>query len=53
MKGKGVNLPMPTLGSFTLPLKVELHNSSTSTCWRTQFSAPSKNDSTQFKAKDD
>ncbi len=53
VKGKGPNLPDPTLGSLPLPVKAQLVNSSNSICFEGEFDAPDviKNTPTQFKAK--
>jgi hypothetical protein len=53
VKGKGVNLVMPTLG-LTVPVTVQLliDDGMTTECWQTTFSAaPQVNTSAQFKAK--
>ncbi len=50
--GKGVNLPMPTLG-LTLPVTVQLliKDVSSTECWQTTFTVQKRNDSAQFSAK--
>jgi hypothetical protein len=50
-RGKGDNLPMPTL-SLTLPVTVQLVNDD-GTCWEATYSTARRNDATQFKAKAD
>jgi len=37
LKGKGVNLPRPTLGSLPLPVTAQLVNSSTDVCFEAQY----------------
>jgi len=53
MKGKGNNLPDPTLGSIPAPVTAQLVNSDTPVCWETVHSGSDiiKNESDQFKAK--
>jgi len=52
LKGKGVNLVMPTL-PLAQPVLVQLRNSD-GVCWETTFSAPAqKNDPTQYRDKND
>jgi hypothetical protein len=53
VKGKGVNLPMPALGTaLTSPITVQLHGGER--CWETVHSAPfARNDAGSFKDKDD
>ena len=54
VKGKGANLPMPTLGgALATPLTVQLINTSGG-CWGAVYSAPFlKNDGVTFKDKAD
>ena len=51
-KGKGANLPMPTLG-LGLPVTVQLliKDVSSTECWQTTFTVQKKNDPAQFSAK--
>jgi hypothetical protein len=51
-KGKGTNLPTPTLG-LTLPVTAQLliTSGSTTHCWQTTYTAASVNDVARFKAK--
>jgi hypothetical protein len=51
-RGKGANLPMPTLG-LTLPVTVQLlaKDVSSTECWQTTFTAAKTNDPAQFSAK--
>lgn len=52
VKGKGANLDMPTL-PLALPVLVQLRNSE-GVCWESTHSAPvGKNDSVQYKDKND
>jgi hypothetical protein len=53
VKGKGENLPDTPLGSFTLPITVQLINDETSLCFQGVYGVAEviKNDATQFKAK--
>ena len=53
VKGKGANLPDPTLGSLPLPVTVQLVNSGTNVCLQSTFVSGDikKNDAAQFKAK--
>ncbi len=48
-KGKGVNLPMPTL-PLTTTVTVQLKNDA-GVCWEAKYSVPTKNVADQFKAK--
>jgi cysteine-rich repeat protein len=50
LKGHGVNLDMPPL-PLTPPVRVQL-KSTAGVCWEAKYSLPTKNDPTQFKAKD-
>jgi len=50
-KGKGVNVDMPPL-PLVVPVRVQLKNTA-GVCWETEFSMPSKNESTQLKAMSD
>jgi hypothetical protein len=51
-KGKGANLPTPTLG-LTLPVTVQLviANGPTTECWQTTYTAMTVDNSEVFKAK--
>lgn len=49
--GKGAKLDMPALPIAALPVTVQLKSSS-GVCWEAVYSASSKNDAVQFKAKD-
>ena len=51
VKGKGDNLPMPTL-PLTLPVRVQLKSQS-GVCWEASYSTSTKNQSDQFRAKAD
>jgi len=48
-RGGGVLLGRPAL-PFTLPVRVQLRNSDTATCWESNFSSASRNDAQIFKA---
>lgn len=51
VKGKGVNLPMPSLTALTSPLTVQMRRSGGAPCWGSVFSFPpvKKNDGVTFK----
>ncbi len=51
LKGKGSNLPDPTLGSLPFPVTTQLVNRETGVCMEGVFSSAIKNDASQFKAK--
>jgi hypothetical protein len=51
LTGKGTNLQTPSL-PLQLPVTAQLH-SSDGQCWGADFSVPTKNLATQFKAKSD
>jgi len=53
VKGKGANLPDPTLGSLPAPIVVQLVNSVTPICWESTFNSGAviDNDAATFKAK--
>ena len=51
VKGKGLNLPDPTLGDLPLPVTAQLVNHETGICLEGVFDAAIKNDPSQFKAK--
>jgi len=51
-KGKGASLPLPTL-PLTTPVRVQLHQSSSSACWEATYSLASRNTTSAFKAKSD
>jgi hypothetical protein len=55
VKGKGVNLPMPSLSNLSSPLVVQLVRPGAPTCFGASFSFPPviKNDGVQFKDKAD
>jgi hypothetical protein len=48
--GGGVNLHLPTL-PLTPPVRVQLQQSSSTTCWEANYTHASRNDATEFKAK--
>ncbi|HVM95012.1 MAG TPA: choice-of-anchor Q domain-containing protein [Candidatus Acidoferrales bacterium] len=48
---KGDRLPLPALG-LSAPVTVQLRNSD-GACWGASYSTPTKNDTTQFRAKSD
>ena len=50
VKGKGANLDMPGL-PLSNSVSVQLLRGGTSTCWEATYTAPSRNDMFQFKAK--
>jgi hypothetical protein len=52
LKGKGLNIPMPMLGSLALPLTTQLQ-SENGQCWEMTTTTPSANTTTLFKAKGD
>jgi len=52
VKGKGTNLPVPTLPLRT-PVRVQLKRADTGGCWDATYSNAIKNTSTQFKAESD
>jgi hypothetical protein len=52
VKGKGANLPLPTL-PLTTPVRVQLKRADTGGCWDATYSNAIKNTSTQFKAGPD
>jgi YVTN family beta-propeller protein len=52
LKGKGANVPMPTLGSLALPLTTQLQ-SGNGQCYEATTATPSVNTATLFKAKGD
>jgi hypothetical protein len=53
VKGKGGNLPDPTLDSMPLPVTAQVINPDTGVCVEAVFDTPNvkKNSSTLFKAK--
>ena len=54
VKGKGLNLPMPSLLSVDPPLTVQLRNLTSGLCWGATYSTPfTKDDGTQLKGKAD
>ncbi len=52
LKGKGLDVPMPALGSLTLPLTTQLQ-SGDGQCWEMTTTTPSATTTTVFKAKGD
>jgi hypothetical protein len=52
LKGKGPNIPMPALGSFALPLTIQMQ-SGNGACWEATTTAPDANTTSLFKAKAD
>jgi hypothetical protein len=48
-KGSGALLGVPTL-PLTPPVRVQLHNSDTATCWEASYESPTRNDGAVFKA---
>jgi hypothetical protein len=52
LKGKGLNVPMPALGSLALPLTTQLQ-SGNGQCYEMTTTTPSANTTTLFKAKGD
>ncbi len=55
VKGKGLNLPMPSLVGLASPLTVELRSATANSCWSARYTFPPvvKNDGVQFKDKAD
>jgi hypothetical protein len=51
LKGKGANLPDPTLGDLPFPVTAQLVNRETGVCMEGVFNTAIKNDAAQFKAK--
>ena len=52
VKGKGANLPDPLdAGALATPVTAQLLNYESGVCWQGTFTAPSKNTSAMFKAK--
>jgi hypothetical protein len=53
VKGKGLNLPDPTLGNLPLPVTAQLRNEETEVCLEAVYDSAQviKNDTGQFKAK--
>jgi hypothetical protein len=53
IKGKGLNLQMPTLGNVPLPVTVQLviEDGVGTECWETTFASTIRNDAEQLKAK--
>ena len=52
LKGKGVNIPMPALGAFNLPLTTQLQ-SENGQCYEATMATPSVNTTALFKANGD
>jgi hypothetical protein len=52
VKGGGPNLQLPTL-PLTTPVRVQLRQSSSSTCWEATYSTAITNTSSRFRAKSD
>jgi hypothetical protein len=56
VKGKGANLPMPSLVGLASPVTVQLKSlSDDAACWSAQYGFPpaTKNDGVRFKDKSD
>ncbi len=54
LKGKGLNLAMPSTAGLASPVRVELHRTDSTICWAANYSAPFiKQDAEQFKDKAD
>jgi hypothetical protein len=52
VKGRGLALPDPLdAAGLAAPVTVQLVNGTNAVCWESRFSAPSKNSTSQFKAK--
>lgn len=51
LKGKGINLP-DIAPALTLPVTVQMVNSQSGLCWESVFTSAIKNQTGQFKAKD-
>src|SRR5262249_7943860 len=52
VKGSGTNLHLPML-PLTLPVRVQLRQSGSSTCWEASYSTATENGPSTFKAKSD
>jgi hypothetical protein len=52
VKGSGANLHLPTQ-TLALPVRVQVRQSSSSTCWEATYSTASTNTAGSFKAKSD
>jgi phospholipase C len=52
VKGAGANLQLPTL-PLTSPVRVQVRQNSSSTCWDATYSTPKTNISSAYKAKSD
>ena len=52
VKGRGAPLDTPALPITALPALVQMVNSD-GVCWQAQYSAPSRNDASSFKARSD
>lgn len=48
LSAKGDDLPLPTLGAFTLPLRVQLQGNGL--CWEAVYGTPQENSTERFKA---
>jgi phospholipase C len=53
VKGGPPHLQLPMSLMLATPVRVQLRQSSSNTCWEATYSTAQKNDSTQFKAKSD
>ena len=52
LKGRGVALPDPIdAAGLIVPVTAQLVNADSGLCWENTFSAPTKNTTSQFKAK--
>jgi hypothetical protein len=52
VKGSGANLRLPTL-PMTTPVKAQLRQDGSSTCWEATYSTETTNTASAFKAKSD
>jgi cysteine-rich repeat protein len=53
VKGQGTDLPMPALLPIAAPVRVQLINRENDVCWEAVYSALTKHDAVQLKAKAD
>jgi len=51
-KGGGATLGLPAL-PLTPPVRIQLHNSDTATCWEANYPTATRNDAGLFKAEVD
>jgi hypothetical protein len=51
LSAKGDALPLPALGGFTLPLRMQLQGNGQ--CWEAAFGLPRQNSATEFRAASD